>query len=50
MNLKRRHPDESQRAMVAAKLANIKVGDFVGNQWGSPIGEGTLPNSKLRTC
>ena len=31
-NLKRRHLDETQRAYVAAKLANIKRGDFCGNQ------------------
>src|SRR5262245_17994207 len=27
MNLLRRHLDESQRSMVAAKLANMKLGD-----------------------
>jgi MT-A70 len=37
LNLKRRHLDEGQRAMVAAKIANIPFG---GNQYeGSPIGE-----------
>jgi len=32
LNLKRRHLTESQRAMVAGKLANIGKGQFVGNQ------------------
>jgi hypothetical protein len=40
LNVARRHLTASLASMVAAKLANIKVGDSVGNQWGSPIGEG----------
>jgi ParB family chromosome partitioning protein len=32
MNLKRRHLDATQRSAIAAELANIRLGDFVGNQ------------------
>ncbi|WP_157008463.1 hypothetical protein [Xenophilus azovorans] len=41
LNLHRRHLSESQRAAVAAKLANIQVGQFAGNQH--------VPSANLRT-
>jgi hypothetical protein len=37
LNLKRRHLNESQRAMVAAKLANMRLGDNQHTE-GLPIG------------
>lgn len=41
-NLKRRHLTESQRAMVAAKLATLKLGDNQHSGQAAPIGAGSL--------
>jgi ParB-like nuclease domain len=42
LNLRRRHLDESQRAMVAGKLANLRDGQ---RKSAPPIGEGAVSQS-----
>lgn len=45
-NMRRRHLTESQRAAAAAKIANMRVGDFAGNQHVPPANLPTPPVSQ----
>jgi hypothetical protein len=49
-NLHRRHFNESQRAMIAAKMANLKNGQRAGQTAGVKISTPRFPRSKHRKC